>query len=149
MKLEKIVEIVRIKQVIQEVEGHERYVIRSPHDAAKLAADYIGDEDREVFLVMALNTKNQVIAVHRAHIGSINASIVSPREVFKVCILNNATNVIVSHNHPSGDSFRSPEDLQVTKRLVECGKYLGIEVLDHVIVTDSDEFYSMKESGDM
>lgn len=99
-KLEKIFEVVRIKQVTAETDA-VREVIRSPENAAAVATKYIGDEDREVFLVLVLNTKNEVIAVHRCHIGSINASVVHPREVFKSAILNNGACIIVAHNHPS------------------------------------------------
>lgn len=147
--MEKVYEILRIKQVIQEVEGEESYIVRSPQDGANVASKFIGDEDREVFFVMCLNTKNRVVAVHRCHVGSLNASIVSPREVFKSAILNNSASIIVSHQHPSNDCSPSKEDVEVTKRLVECGKILGIEVLDHLIVNDKAEYYSMKEEGYM
>ena len=104
MELTTIFEVVRIKQEIRETtEGYDNFIIRSPYDAQELAANYIADEDREVFLVMMLNTKNQVIGLHRAHVGSLNSSIVHPREVFKSAILNNAASIIVSHQHPSGD----------------------------------------------
>jgi DNA repair protein RadC len=142
-----IYEIVRIKQVIKEVEAAEKYIIRSPEDAAKVAAEFIGDEDREVFFVMCLNTKNHVIAVHRCHVGGLNASLVVPREVFKSAILNNSASIIVSHQHPSGDVSPSREDVEVTRRLAECGRILGVEVLDHVIVNAAADFYSMKEKG--
>jgi DNA repair protein RadC len=145
--MEKVYEIQRIKQVIQEIEGGEKYIVRSPQDGANIASMFIGDEDREVFFVMCLNTKNQVVAVHRCHVGALNASIVTPREVFKSAILNNSASIIVSHQHPSGDVNPSREDIDVTKRLVECGKILGIEVLDHIIVNDKSEYYSMKEKG--
>ena len=144
-----VYEIVRIKQVIKEVEANEKFTVRSPEDAAKVAAEFIGDEDREVFFVMCLNTKNHVVAVHRCHVGGLNASLVVPREVFKSEILNNSASIIVSHQHPSQDVTPSREDLEVTKRLVECGKILGIEVLDHVIVNAKAEYYSMKEKNKM
>jgi DNA repair protein RadC len=143
--MEKVYEIQRIKQVIQEVEGGESYIVRSPQDGANVTSMFIGDEDREVFFVMCLNTKNQVVAVHRCHVGALNASLVTPREVFKSAILNNSASIIVSHQHPSGDVNPSREDIDVTKRLVECGRILGIEVLDHLIVNDKAEYYSMKE----
>ena len=142
-----VYEIVRIKQVIKEVEANEKFTVRSPEDAAKVAAEFIGDEDREVFFVMCLNTKNHVVAVHRCHVGGLNASLVVPREVFKSAILNNSASIIVSHQHPSQDVSPSREDLEVTNRLVECGKILGIEVLDHVIVNAAADYYSMKEKG--
>lgn len=105
MKMEKIYEVVSIKQVIKEVEADEKFFIRSPQDAAKIAAHFIGDEDREVFFVMCLNTKNQVVAVHRCHVGGLNSSIVVPREVFKSAILNNSCSIIISHQHRRMDMF--------------------------------------------
>ena len=145
--MEKVYEIQRIKQVIQEVEGGEQYIVRSPEDGAKIASQFIGDEDREVFFVMCLNTKNRVVAVHRCHVGSLNASIVTPREVFKSAILNNSASIIVSHQHPSQNVEPSREDIEVTRRLVEAGKILGIEVLDHLIVNANAEYCSLKEKG--
>jgi DNA repair protein RadC len=96
---------------------------------------------------MMLNTKNQVVGLHRAHVGSLNASIVHPREVMKCAILNNAASIIVSHQHPSGDPTPSREDIDITKRLAEAGRILGIEVLDHVIVTHTGNHVSLKEKG--
>ncbi len=148
-ELENIFEVVRIKQQTRKLRASEKYLILSPQDAAKVAAKFIGEDDREVFLVMCLNTKNQVVAVHRAHVGSLNASLVVPREVFKAAILNNSASVIFSHQHPSGVVNPSREDITVTERLVECGKILGIEVLDHVIVNAEAEYYSMKEENKM
>ncbi|MCQ6267770.1 DNA repair protein RadC [Fictibacillus sp. WQ 8-8] len=145
--MEKIYEIQRIKQIIQEVEGGEQYIIRSPQDGAQIATSFIGEDDREVFFVMCLNTKNRVVAVHRCHIGGLNASLVVPREVFKSAILNNASSIIISHQHPSQDCKPSKEDIDVTIRLVDCGRILGIEVLDHLIVNASGDFFSLKEKG--
>lgn len=149
MKLEKIYEVVAIKQLKRKAPkgfDPDSLVIRSPRDAYQIADRFIGDYAREAFLVLLLNTKNKVIAAHIAHIGSLNASIVSPREVFQVAILNNAASMIVSHQHPSGNPQESREDIQVTKRLVECGKILGIEVLDHIICGDNN-FVSLNEKG--
>lgn len=146
-KLEMVKEIVRIKQIVTEGEM-ERMKITSPDDAAKIATDFIGDEDREVFLVLVLNSKNQVNAAHRCHVGSINSSIVHPREVFKVAILNNGASIIVAHNHPSYNPEPSREDIQVTQRLKEAGQILGIELLDSLIVTENPRKYiSLKEKG--
>ncbi|MFE8703921.1 RadC family protein [Cytobacillus sp. FJAT-54145] len=149
MTLEKIYEITAIKQEKRKTTkgfDPERLVIRSPEDAYHIANKFIGDYAREVFLVLLLNTKNKVIAAHIAHIGSLNASIVSPREVFQCAILNNAASIIVSHQHPSGDPLESREDLEVTKRLVKSGEILGIHVLDHIICGDN-RFVSLKEKG--
>ncbi|MCM3113622.1 JAB domain-containing protein [Lederbergia lenta] len=143
--MEMVKEIVRIKQEV--VEG-ERFIIRSPDDAAKIATRYIGDEDREVFLVLVLSTKNHVNAVHRCHVGSINASVVHPREVYKSAILNNGASILVAHNHPSNNPEASEEDKQVSRRLAEAGKYLGIELLDSLVVTNNPNIYiSFKDKG--
>lgn len=145
--MEKVVEVVRIKQIVEErVEDYLKHSIKSPKDAAQIVMKEIGDEDREVFLVLVLNAKNQVNAIHRCHVGSINASIVHPREVMKVAILNNGASIIVGHNHPSQKLEASTEDIDVTKRLVEAGQIMGIEILDHVIVSEND-FISLKEKG--
>jgi DNA repair protein RadC len=101
----------------------------------------------KVFLVLCLNTKNEV--VHRCHVGALNSSIVHPREVMKAAILNNAASIIVSHQHPSGNPEPSREDIDVTTRLVEAGKILGIDVLDHIFVTYKGNHYSLKEHGRM
>ena len=77
------------------------YIVRSPQDFADIAMKFIGNEDREIFLVACLSTKNQIQSLHRCHIGSLNASIVTPREVFKTAFLQNAASIIVAHNHPS------------------------------------------------
>ncbi len=99
--------------------------------------------DREKFIAVHLNTKNQIISYEVVSVGSLNASIVHPREVFKGAILSNAASVIICHNHPSGDPNPSKEDTQLTNRLEEAGKILGIEILDHVIFAGSN-FYSFK-----
>lgn len=146
-KLELVKEIVRIKQVITKGEV-ERERIASPQDAADIATKYIGDEDREVFLLLVLNTQNQVNAVHRCHVGSINSAIVHPREVMKAAILNNGVSIVVAHNHPSYSPVPTREDIAVTQRLKEVGSLLGIELLDSLIVTDNpNKFISLKEKG--
>jgi DNA repair protein RadC len=143
--METIFEIQRIKQIRME-SSKDSLRITSPSDAADVSRYFLGDEDREVFLVMALNTKNEVIAVHRCNIGLLNASLVHPREVFKAAILNNAYSIICAHNHPSGNPMPSREDLDISKRLSSSGTILGIELLDHVIIgNNSDEFHSLKE----
>jgi DNA repair protein RadC len=144
--MEKILEVVRIKQVTIKCDEVKDFVITTPKDGAELAKKYIAEDDREVFLVIVLNTKNKVNAIHRCHVGSLNSSIVHPREVFKAAILNNGASIIVSHQHPSGDTNPSHEDIMVTKRLVDAGKIIGIEVLDHIIVSN-ESYYSLKENG--
>ncbi len=145
--MEKVFEVVSIKQIVREMD-FEITTVRSPEDAAIIIQKEIGDEDREIFLVLCLNTKNHVIAMHRASIGNVNSAIVHPREVFKAAILNNATTIVVAHNHPSQDTTPSPEDIEVTKRLKDAGDILGIDVLDHIIVS-KDRYVSLQEKGYM
>src|SRR5699024_12647969 len=145
--METILEVVRIEQIIREAEEGVNCIIRSPEDGAKIASRFIWRDDREVFFVMSLNTKNNVIAVHRCHVGPLNSSLVHPREVFKSAILNNASSVIVAHQHPRGDITPSIEDINVTKRLVEAGKLLDIEVLDHLVANSDNSLTSLKERG--
>src|SRR5699024_6145055 len=123
------------------------YIIRSQVAGAQTASRFLGRDERGVFFVMSLNTKNNVIAVHRCHVGALNSSLVHPREVFNSAILTNASSVMLAHQHPSGDITPSIEDINVTKRLVEAGKLLGIEVLDHLVVNSDNSFTSLKEKG--
>jgi len=103
-------------------------------------------QDREVFFLLSLNTKNGVIAIRTISIGSLSANIVHPREVFKAAILDSASHIIVAHNHPSGDPTPSKEDIELTKRLNEVSNLLSITLLDHVIIGEG-KHYSLKESG--
>ena len=100
----------------------------------------------EVFILITLNTKNIVTGYFEVHRGTINTSLVHPREVFKRALLNNASNIVVAHNHPSGDPNPSKEDIQITERLKEAGNLLGINLLDHIIVGE-DKYISLKEKG--
>jgi DNA repair protein RadC len=122
-------------------------MISSP-DAANSAIQTIlglNNATVEKFGFLALDIKNKIIGIHIVSVGSINSSIVHPREVFKAAILNNAARIIIFHNHPSGDPTPSPEDINVTKRICEAGEIIGIELIDHIIVGDT--YYSLKEHG--
>ena len=122
--------------------------ICSAVDAATLLHTYLDRTDREHFVVIALDQKNKVIAIHTVSVGSLTASIVHPREVFKFAILSNAANILISHNHPSGSPTPSREDRALTTRLVEAGKLLGISVLDHVIIGDgTSKYFSFADEG--
>lgn len=101
---------------------------------------------KEYFKVLLLNTKNHVISREEVSVGSLNASIVHPREIFAVPLRKSAASVILVHNHPSGDPSPSQEDLEVTRRLVDAGSILGIAVRDHIIIGDGC-FFSFKEKG--
>lgn len=122
--------------------------VSSPQNAALILMEEMRFLDREHFKVMLLNTKNHCISIETISIGTLNASLVHPREVFKLAIKKSAASIILAHNHPSGDSKPSKEDIEVTRRLVEAGKIIGIEVLDHLILGNGS-FTSLKETGRM
>ena len=124
----------------------ERTKIRSPQDVYNLLGPALRDEKREHFVALLLDTKNGVLRQLTVSVGDLSSSIVHPREVFAPAIRHSAASLIVAHNHPSGDATPSPEDAQVTKRLVEAGELLGIEVLDHVVLGDS-RWVSLREKG--
>jgi DNA repair protein RadC len=123
---------------------------KSPEEAYKAitAITSVEQEAQEVFGVLLMNTKHKIVAVHEVSRGTLSASMVHPREVFKTAVLHNAAAIICFHNHPSGDPEPSKEDIEITKRLVEAGKIMGIEILDHIIVGD-DRYVSLKERGVM
>jgi DNA repair protein RadC len=123
----------------------ERKRVGSPQDVFEALHGFLERMDREYFLTLMLNTKNTVVGANITSIGTLNSSLVHPREVFKAAILANSAAVILVHFHPSGDPQPSPEDIEITGRLVEAGKVLGIEVLDHVII--GDHWVSLKERG--
>ncbi len=124
----------------------DRFVIRSPQDGANYVMEEMRFLSQEHFVCLYLNTKNQVLHKQTVFIGSLNASIVHPREVFKEALKRSAASLICIHNHPSGDPSPSREDIEVTKRLTECGKMLGIELLDHLIIGEQ-KYVSLKEKG--
>ncbi|MBB5174388.1 DNA repair protein RadC [Texcoconibacillus texcoconensis] len=128
------------------VPAEERYAIRSPEDVSKLVMDDMRHLMQEHFVAIYLNTKNEVLYKDTIFIGSLNASIVHPREVYKQALRYSAAAVICLHNHPSGNPDPSREDIDVTRRLTECGQMIGIELLDHVIIGDKC-FTSLKEKG--
>jgi DNA repair protein RadC len=122
------------------------HVISSPDDVVDFLLPKLEDTKREHFFALLLDTKNKVIKVHTVSVGTLDASLVHPREVFKEAIASSAASIIVAHNHPSGDPTPSTEDRQVTTRLVEAGRLLGIEVLDHIVLGD-DHGVSFKKLG--
>jgi len=124
----------------------ERPTIECPDDVMTLVGGDLRDQDKEHFRVLLLNTKNQVLRVDNVSIGSLNASVVHPREVFKPAVAASANAVIFVHNHPSGDPTPSREDRDLTDRLVAAGDMLGIPVLDHVVV-GGNRFVSFKAEG--
>jgi len=122
--------------------------IHSPRDAAELLMEELRHLKEEHFVVLFLNTKNRVIGKRTLSIGSLNASVVHPREVFRAAIQHSSASILCAHNHPSGDPAPSPEDIQLTRRLAEAGRLVGIELLDHIVIGDN-RFVSLKEMGCM
>lgn len=131
---------------LAEEPARQRIVIRSPKDVADYVMAHLRYENKEHFITMLLNTKNCVLATPVVSIGSLNASIVHPREVFTEAIKYSAAAMILVHNHPSGDPTPSKEDILITKKLVQAGEIMDISVLDHVIIGDS-KYISVKEEG--
>jgi DNA repair protein RadC len=114
--------------------------------ASTLLQTYLDGVDREHFVILMLDRKNQIIGINTVSIGSLTASVVHPREVYKPAILSNCAALVLAHNHPSGDPHPSQEDRALTARLVEAGKLLGISVLDHVILGDK-RYFSFADEG--
>ena len=144
----KIVNIVSIKMVKDSSIKYANRQIGSPFDAFILVKDLLEGCDREKLLAICLDTKNQPVNISIVSIGSVNASIVHPREVFKTAILSNSSRIMLAHNHPSQILKPSAEDRLITDRIKNAGEILGIELLDHLIVGDS-EYYSFKENGEL
>lgn len=126
----------------------KRPKISSMEDVVKTVKPMIADPNKEFFMALYLNTKNGVMKQEIISIGSLNANVVHPREVFKTACMISAASVIVAHNHPSGDPTPSREDIEITKKLYEAGKMMGIELLDHVII-GYEKIYGFKENGQL
>lgn len=145
-KAVQILAAIELGSRVHKLQDDDRIVIRSPEDVSRFVMEDMRFLTQEHFVALYLNTKNHVIHKRTIFIGSLNASIVHPREVFKEAFRYSAASIICLHNHPSGDPSPSREDIEVTKRLVESGKVIGIELLDHIIIGDK-KFISLKEKG--
>lgn len=132
--ISKRVDIVTIKMIKENSILYKNRQISSPQDAVNLVRDFLENSDREKLIVCCLDVKNQPTIINTVSVGSLNSSIVHPREVFKAAILGNSASIIIFHNHPSGDPTPSQEDINITKRLSESGKILGINLIDHIII---------------
>ena len=126
----------------------ERVQIRTARDAAELLVPQFGTRPVEHFGVLLLDTKNRVLRTTLVSIGTLDASIVHPREVFRAATYAGAAALVLFHNHPSGDPTPSQDDVALTKRIVRAGELMGINVLDHVIVAEN-RFHSLRESNDL
>lgn len=144
-KARQIIVLLKLAKALT-IPPHDQYTVRSPKDVFDLLEPDFRYETKEHFTCLFLNTKNRVIFKEIISIGSLNSAIVHPREVFRAAIKRCSASLICAHNHPSGDSTPSTEDLILTKRLRDAGEIIGIEVLDHVII-GGNRFYSLKENG--
>lgn len=143
-KLEAAVELGR--RALAARASRQAETISTPEDVAALIKPLVVGRDREIFWCACLDTKNRVRKVVEVSVGSLAASIVHPRELFKEAVMVSAASVVVCHNHPSGDPTPSGADIQLTRRIVKAGDVLGIEVLDHVVI-GGDEHASLRDLG--
>jgi len=127
-------------------EIRDKPLVKTPEEVVRLVRNRLKDKQKEHFLALLLNTRNQLIKVAEISIGSLDTSIVHPREVFKEAISASAASAIFAHNHPSGDPTASEDDIKLTKRLAEAGEIIGIDVLDHIIIGDNS-YVSLKREG--
>lgn len=143
-KASQIIAIGELSKRFKSYKAGEQYKINQPKDVASLVMEEMKSFKEEHLRVVMLNTKNIVISSKDVSIGSLNSSIVHPREIFAEAIKKNSASIVICHNHPSGDPTPSSEDIQVTHRIKECGKLLGIDLLDHIIIGDGI-YVSLKE----
>jgi DNA repair protein RadC len=142
---ERLEACIGLVKVLNEQSMPAGYVVRSPEDAYNYFK-FLRHEQQEHFVVAFLDTKNKVIGRKTIFTGSLNSSIVHPREIYSEAIKRSAASIVVSHSHPSGNTQPSPEDISVTERLKEVGEIIGIPLLDHIIVGDGC-YFSFKEKG--
>lgn len=140
-----VVRVMLVREGSLPASPFERSRIRSATDIVR-EFEYLKAADREHFVVLMLDVKNRIIGLHEVSIGSLSAALVHPREVFKAAFLMNAAAICLLHNHPSGDPFPSAEDRELTMRLCEGAKLLGIPVIDHVVI-GAEGYYSFAEKG--
>jgi DNA repair protein RadC len=146
----KAAQIIAAAELAKRVEGYSETIdktpLNTPEAIANLVMGRLKDKKKEYFLAILLDTRNQLIRVAEISIGSLDTSIVHPREVFKEAISASASSVIFVHNHPSGDTEASEDDIALTKRLVQAGEIVGIDVLDHIII-GGKSYTSLKRQG--
>lgn len=148
VKEAKAAQILSLCELCRRINRFKRSEIKisSPKDCAEIVMDEMKNLKQEELKVIMLNKKNVVIADRVVFIGSLDTSIVHPREIFKLAVSNSASSIIICHNHPSGSPEPSKEDINVTLRIKECGRIIGIELLDHVII-GYNKYISLKEKG--
>ncbi|NLK94418.1 MAG: DNA repair protein RadC [Clostridiales bacterium] len=124
----------------------QKYKIQSPIDVSKLLMAEMSSLNQEILKLLVLNSKSQIIKVRDVFKGTLNTSIVHPREIFKEAIKHSGASIIICHNHPSGDPTPSQDDINITRRIKESGKIIGIELIDHIIIGEN-KYISLKEQG--
>ena len=136
------IDIVKIQMVRDGSIEYGKKPISGPQELAELGLKFLKNADREMFILVCLNAKNFINCIHLVSIGTLDKTVISPREVMKAALLSNASSIAFIHNHPSGDAEPSPEDVSLTKRLASCADLFEIRVLDHVIVADDGRYES-------
>lgn len=142
----KIIACFELGRRLSSFSENKKIIIKNPKDVANLFMLDMGTLEKEYFKALYLDSKNQIIKQETLFIGSLNESIVHPRDIFKIALEENAASVVILHNHPSGDPNPSEQDLEITKRIIEAGKIIGIEVLDHIIIGEN-KYISLKQKG--
>ena len=145
-KASQILAAIEIGKRLNRVGPQDKVKVSSPIVLVNLLMDEMRYLCKEYFKIAILDTKNQILAIENISIGTLNASIVHPRDVFKIAIKRNANSIILVHNHPSGDPNPSNEDISITNRLIDAGNLIGIKVLDHIIIGDN-KYISFKEKN--
>jgi DNA repair protein RadC len=146
MRLENI-DIVRVMLIKDSGNPYKTQRVRRSADVVNVAKNFLAGQDREVFITINIDNSSHINSIHVVSMGTLDATIIHPREVFKSAILSNAKSIILAHNHPSGNPNPSDDDNRITCKLFECGDMLGIEVLDHVIIGDGEYSHCMKFGG--
>ncbi len=138
-------EVVSVQLVREKMLPDVAEAISDTADAGKLFQRLMNRLDREVMALLTMDSQNRPINISVISMGTLNSSLIHPREVFKTVILSNAAGFIIAHNHPSGDVVPSAEDIKITKRLQEAGNLMGIELIDHIII-GYEKYYSFREN---
>lgn len=146
VKTAKVLAVVELFNRFRRLKVGEEFSITTPKKVAELLSNEMANMKQEKFRLLLLNTKNKVIRIKDVFVGSLDTAIVHPREVFNEAVKYSASKIVICHNHPSGDPTPSKEDINLTKRIRECGTLMGIELLDHVIIAKNG-YFSMKEKG--
>lgn len=145
-KQEKIYALKEILERLLKLDKKQKITINTPKDIANILIPQYRYAIQENFIIVLLNAKNNIISIEDIFKGSIDTSIAEPKEIFREALKYPTSAIILAHNHPSGDTTPSIEDIYVTKRIVEAGKILGIRILDHIIIGDNN-FFSLKQNG--